>query len=381
MILETIRKEEYSSIRSLFVQLEKFQPMCTAVLEGIWPGDIWVDNHENPQTALMITFLSGGGAAWCFLTGKPDNEDFNKAVNIAIFEGKIAGVETGAFLVTCSSDDWFPSLDEIGQPRQPVLMLRHHHISRKMTYDWRKNLPGGYAIQPMTTDLIRRDNLRLTPQVKTTLEKWLSIDDNRFQDFGYIVEHENQVVSWATVDFVSSGAGDLGFETLPEFQKRGLGSAVAGAALEYGQNIGVEVHWTCAADNIGSQKTAKKLGLVHDRDYTMYFFALDFSEHLSQLAYSHLARGDYQQAIEGYETLFASESNIPIWAYFDTAQAWAGMGEREHALKYLRMAAKNGWSAVEMTEQTPEFQFLKDLPEWIVLIERILKNKQKRESM
>jgi len=374
--LEKIRLEDFAI---LFSRLEEYQPMCMAVLEGIWPGDIWVDSIENPQTALMITFLSGGGAGWCFLAGKSENTEFNTALNKALFKDKIAGKEVGVLLFTCSPQDWNGYLETVGHPRQPVSMLRQHYISRVMTYDWQTNLPDEYTIHKMTTDLLHRDNLQLTPQVKTTLGKWMSIEDDRFQDFGFIVVHENQVVSWATVDFVSSGAGDLGFETLSAYRKRGLGSAAAAAALDHGQKIGIEIHWTCAANNIGSQKTAQKLSLIHERDYTMFLFALDLSEHISQLAYSHLARGEYRQAIDCYEELFASESNIPTWAYFDTAQAWAGLGEREPALKYLRMAAKDGWSAVEMTEQTTEFHILKEMPEWTDVIERMLQNKQNRD--
>ena len=35
-----LNKEDYGKARALFAPLEEFQPMCTAVLEGIWPGKI-----------------------------------------------------------------------------------------------------------------------------------------------------------------------------------------------------------------------------------------------------------------------------------------------------------------------------------------------------
>jgi len=195
--------------------------------------------------------------------------------------------------------------------------------------------------------------------------------DERFQDFGFVVLYENRATSWATVDFVGSGSGDLGFETLPEFRKRGLGSAVAAAALEHGREMGIRIHWTCAADNTGSQRTAQKLGLEREQDYTMYLFALDLADHLAQLAYSFLARGEHRAAIDCYEQLFAQKADIPSWAYFDTAQAWAALDDGDNAVRYLRLAAKSGWSAVEITEQTPEFQLLHDTPEWVEVIERM----------
>ena len=83
-----------------------------------------------------------------------------------------------------------------------------------------------------------------------------------------------------------------------------------------------------------------------------------------------------QQAIDCYEQLFAQKTNVPSWAYFDTAQAWASLGDGEKALKYLRMAAKSGWPAVEETTQVPEFQFLHDRPEWQEVIEHIKQNQK-----
>jgi len=371
-----LKTEDYGKVRALFAPLEGYQPMCTAVLEGIWPGKIWADAPDDPQSAMLMTFLSGGGAAWCFLAGKPDNGDFNAFLNKSLFEDRIAGQDVGAFLFTCAPEDWGGHLEAIGDPRCPAPMFRHHYVCRELSYDWRGLLPDGFSMLPMETGMLKREDLQLPAQVKTTLGNWMSITDERFQDFGFVIVHEDQVVAWATVDFVASGSGDLGFETLSAYQKRGLGTAVAAAALEHGLHMGVEAHWTCAEHNIASQRTAQKLGLKKERDYTMYLFAFDLSDHLAQLAYSFLARGEHRQAIDAYEQLFAQKADVPTWAYFDTAQAWAALGDGENALKYLRMAAKHGWSAADATQQTPEFQILHDSPEWEKVLERIRQNQK-----
>jgi GNAT superfamily N-acetyltransferase len=371
-----LNKEDYGKVRALFAPLEAYQPMCAAVLEGIWPGKIWADDPHDPGSAMLLTFLSGGGAAWCFLAGSPDDDEFNAFLNTTLFKDKVAGKDVGVFLFTCSPEDWNGHLDVVGNPRQPAPMFRRHYVCHQLTYDWRRGLPDGYAILPMEIGMLKRDDLQIPSQVKTTLGKWMSVKDDRFRDYGFVVVHEDQVAAWATVDFVVAGAGDLGFETLPAFQKRGLGSAVAAAALEHGLQMGIEVHWTSAEDNIGSQRTAQKLGLLNERDYTMYFFSLDLSDHQAQLAYSFLARGEHRRAIDCYEQLFAQKADVPTWAYYDTVQAWAALGDIENAIKYLRIAAKNGWSAVDATEQTPEFQILHDSPEWTDVIERIRQNQK-----
>jgi RimJ/RimL family protein N-acetyltransferase len=255
-------------------------------------------------------------------------------------------------------------------------MMRRHFICREMTYDWRENLPDGYIIRSMEISQLIQADLQIPSELKTTLGQWMSFTDDDFQDFGFVAIHINQVVSWSTVDFVAAGKGDLGFETLPEFRQRGLGSTVAAAALEHGITKGLEIHWTCAEDNLGSQRTAEKLGLKHQRDYPMYVFALDIHTHMAQLAYSKLANGEHRESIKLYEQLFAQKADVPTWAYFDTAQGYAAIGEADNALRYLRMAAKQGWSAVEMTEQAAEFGLLHKSPEWDIIVSKIRKNRK-----
>lgn len=374
--MDQIENKNFPIVRYLYKTLAIFQPMCAAVLEGDWSGDVWVDNIDNPRASLLLTHLPAGGPAWCFLAGNPESAGFNSAINSFIFSENSVYKDTSAFLFTCDPENWGNRLNIIAEPRQPVPMARQHYRCTEMTFDWRGVLPDGFTIIPMEIDLLKKDDLHLPPVVNATLGKWRSINQPVFRDFGFLIIHDNRVVSWATVDFVSGSSGDLGFETIPEFQKRGLGTAVAGAALEDGLKKGIEVHWTCADYNLGSQKTAQKLGLIHDRDYIMYLFHRDLTEHLAQLAYSYLARGDYRQAILTYEDLFEQDASVPIWAYFDTAQAWAALGEAENALRYLRLAAKEGWSAVEMTKKVPEFQFLRDQQEWVDVIAKMEQNRQ-----
>ncbi len=118
------------------------------------------------------------------------------------FKGKVAGPEVGAFLLTCSPEDWNGHLDTVGHPRQAVPMKRQHYVCREMVYDWQGHLPEGYTLHPMTADLLKRTDLQLPEAVRTTLGKWRSIQDERFQDYGFVVLYENQAVAWATTDFV-----------------------------------------------------------------------------------------------------------------------------------------------------------------------------------
>jgi tetratricopeptide (TPR) repeat protein len=151
-----------------------------------------------------------------------------------------------------------------------------------------------------------------------------------------------------------------------------LATAVAAAALEHGLSHGLSaVSWTCGEGNLGSIRTAERLGLARERDYTTYILSLDESESVVQEAYAHLQAGRYEDAIAAYERLFALVNEPPDWAYFEAAQAASALDDRGKALAYLNSAVDRGWSSAAALEGCQEFEPLRGTPEWIALLNRI----------
>jgi RimJ/RimL family protein N-acetyltransferase len=362
----------YRGARPLFRSLETFQPMCTAVLEGVYPGRVFADDPSHPQTALLCTYLAGGGPAWCFLAGDALDEATNRALNEAISAGKVARQDTGAFLFTCDPEDWGGQLPVVFRPRPPVPMRRRHYLCREMDYDWRARLPEGFSVEAMDAALLIRPGLMIPNDVHQTLTRWQAIASPRLRDYGFVVIHGDEVVAWATVDFVAGGRGDIGFFTLEPYRRRGLATAVAAAALEHGLARDLSaVSWTCGESNLGSIRTAETLGCERERDYTIYILTLDEAESVAQEAYGHLQAGRYEEAIAAYERLLALVDEPPAWAYFEAAQAWAAVGDREKALAHLNTAVERGWSSAAALEGCPEFQILHDTPQWAALLAHI----------
>jgi RimJ/RimL family protein N-acetyltransferase len=138
----------------------------------------------------------------------------------------------------------------------------------------------------MNNDLHYIPGLQLPDDVAATLTKWQAMTDSRFMDFGFVTldcTHPQPVIaSWATVDFIAAGAGDLGFFTQPEYRHRGLGIIAASAALEHGFANGLQqVNWTCDADNLGSTRTAERLGLERIEDYHQAVLIMDEKKHMA----------------------------------------------------------------------------------------------------
>ena len=90
-----LSQSDFARVRPLFHALA-FQPFCTAVLAGLHPGRIFVDDVETPQTACMIR-----EDGWSFLAGEPNNTAFNQALHTAIWERAVIDEDTAVMLFTC----------------------------------------------------------------------------------------------------------------------------------------------------------------------------------------------------------------------------------------------------------------------------------------
>ncbi len=280
----------YALVHPLFQALEATQPMCAAVLERIYPGKVFVDHPIQPRAALLTTYIESElNGTWGFLSGDPAQHAFNTALCEAIYDGTVVPAGAPVLMLTCHPDDWGGQMAAVLAPRQPIWFPRYHFISRRIHFDWRAALPQGFSVARMTDDLRLPPGMHLPDDVAATLSKWRAMTDARFVDFGFVtLDHSSPkpvIASWATVDFITRGVGDLGFFTQLEYRQRGLGSIAAAAALEHGFSNGLhQVNWTCDADNPGSIRTAEKLGLERVADYRMAVLIMNEQRHNACLA-------------------------------------------------------------------------------------------------
>jgi RimJ/RimL family protein N-acetyltransferase len=377
-----LEQTQLNDVRPLFSRLEAAQPMCTAVLERIYPGKVFVDHPSEPTSALLTTFIEDPSrGTWGFLAGDPTNEAFNHALNAAFFSKEILDPDTPVLLLTCDPGDWDGQMPTLMAPRPPIWMPRWHFISRKMDFDWGSTLPEGFTVQQMGEDLLSQPGLEVPGDVRTTIEKWRSIKNPHFKDYGYITIDERQdkavIASWATVDFVARSRGDLGFFTQPDYRRRGLGTIAAAAALEHGFGSGLsQINWTCAANNQGSIHTAEKLGLERIEDYQIALLVFNQAEHYESLGYFALQAENYAEALMAFDEALKLAPDSPAYVYYEAAQASSMAGEPHKALDSLAQAAERGWKDAAHAGECQAFASLHDLPEWGALLEKMEGNKR-----
>jgi RimJ/RimL family protein N-acetyltransferase len=270
MVVE-LTKSNLSLADTLLAPLGAFQPMCVAVLTGVYPGRVFLDDPKSPRVAFLSTSLDPQGA-WCFLAGDAGQDEFRHTLNRMLHERKVIGKETTDIILSAWPDDWQGRLKEIFHPWEVIPLPRRHYVAKRLDFNWKSLLLSSYRLIPLDVLLLQRGWV-LPAQVQETLRKWEthSIRD----DFGFVLAKGKEVCAWVTVDFVTWRQGDIGFFVMERHRRRGLATAAAAAAIEEALRRGlVEIHWTCAQSNSYSIRIAETLSLERQRDYQAYWVEL-----------------------------------------------------------------------------------------------------------
>jgi RimJ/RimL family protein N-acetyltransferase len=270
MVVE-LTKSNLSLAKTLLAPLAAFQPMCTAVLTGAYPGRVFLDNLSSPGVAFLSTSLDPRGA-WCFLAGDARQDEFRHQLHRMLHERTAIGKDTTDIIFTSWPDDWQDRLQEIFDPWEVAPFPRRHYVAKRLDFHWKSLLLSSYQLIPLDA-LLLKEGWILPEPVQETLRKWEihSIRD----DFGFVLVKGKDVCAWVTVDFVTGDQGDIGFFVMERHRRRGLATVAAAAAIEEAFRRGLaRVHWTCAESNFYSIRIAETLKLERQRDYGAYWVEL-----------------------------------------------------------------------------------------------------------
>lgn len=362
--------DKYEEVRPLFEELE-WNLIVTAVFEETCPGDIYVDNCENPRTALIVS------PEGYYLAGYAHDDEFNRELtqlfDEKIIPEKIKGGEENISL-NYSPPIWEDKIGIILGDKAPVKVHGYYYRFEKLRVDWREMIPPGFSMVQIDEDLLRRTDLKNIGEVLHWVrKKWNSAEDFLERGFGFCLLCEDTIVSWCLADCVSGNRCEIGVETDEDYQRRGFATATVAAAVEYclSQRF-TEIGWHTGTTNVGSYKTAEKVGferVLEDEYYFSWFYPVDnFIEH----GYFSWLTSDFRESAEWFErALEVAESGeydsfqIPRHSlqsiYFYAACSWARAGEKDASFTNLYKGTKAGKDPKQFAERLKRSESLKGL--------------------
>ncbi|MBN2004536.1 MAG: GNAT family N-acetyltransferase [Anaerolineae bacterium] len=369
MKLHLMDPRHYSRVEPLFHELAGQHLFCGGVLAGKYPGQIVVDDADRGRSALLIK-----GGMWCYLGGDAGNGAFNRALSEALAAKQWVGEDAWGLLFINPTDGWREVLNNLIPERRPIVTPRKVYVADAEHFNAPPPLPGGFSLHLMDESLRERVDGELPEDVANVLGLRAGSDDPDRAACGYVAVRERACAAWAMVDCIVGDHGEIGLFTADAYRRRGLAAAVSGATIRYGLDHGLSaIHWDAVTYNAPSIRLAERHGLRFVLAYDQALIVYAKGSYLANVAWDHLDKGEFRATLEVCEGLLAFKSDNQYGHYLAGA-AWAGLGDKEKALRYLNEAVDHGWSDVGLLENTPSLESLRGAPEWEALMARMKDN-------
>ena len=98
----------------------------------------------------------------------------------------------------------------------------------------------------------------------------LTAEDFLNNSFGFCIQHDHELVSWAFSEYNTGGNCEVGIATVEKYRRMGLGTVAALALVEHAIATGYHtIGWHCWANNIPSAALARRAGFEHRLDYSV----------------------------------------------------------------------------------------------------------------
>lgn len=360
-----LKPGEFEGVRPLFQGFD-YSLSIHAAIEGNNPGRIFVNDIHDPQTALALT-VEG-----YFLAGESDNQEtlgaLQRLFQDRIFSGEVFVNGDESMSLAVHPQRWEEKLPALIPTHEVEKSERYHYLCQDLKFRWRGHIPGGYSLRRVDSAMLDDKEIQFSGPLEDWMDfeqVWWSKENFLARGISFAVLRGREVAAWCTPDCAAGDRIDLGIITHPAHRRQGLAAVAVAATVEacFSQGISA-IGWHCNVGNLGSWKTAEKVGFRRNREYAYYYYMYDPIDHLAELGWHYYQKGEYARTVQYYEQVFKQREENEDYYYHLAASAWALLGNIENALKYLDKAARAGWSNAEWTKQQEEFGILQGDPRW-----------------
>jgi GNAT superfamily N-acetyltransferase len=247
-----LESEEFSKAEHLIKSENELSVF--AVINGVMPGEIFVNNIDNPTVALIKTSECN------LIAGCSSDTTFNSEVSSELDFWD---------LLTPDTREWIDIIPTIHKnPFVRKYKRRHYILSIDDFTECNMPLKDGYEIEKVDAGLLRQCSYENAEKLLEWVENWG--DEANFQKHGtgYFIHDGKVIVSWSLSDCSFKNEIAIGIHTDERYRKNGFGKMVVSAVIKDCFAKGYEtIHWLCVDSNKGSSSIAEKLGFKYNNHY------------------------------------------------------------------------------------------------------------------
>ncbi|UCC18650.1 MAG: GNAT family N-acetyltransferase [Promethearchaeota archaeon] len=380
-MIEELEKEDFHKVKNLFNERTFINIFRSHLERTPIPKQVFVDNINHPQTAVIVVIPK------LFLGGRADNKEFNKELKKILYKKHILEFGEKKFReIDCyiSNSGWEEGVKFILE--DPYLYNRYYYeINEVKLKNWRELIPEGYSVEPVDLTVIGKDYLKnydwLIEEIK---ENWMPFEEGLKENRGfYLVRENSEIVSWCTTEYLTEDNDiEVGIATREEYQGKGFASIIGSATAEYCLKKYKSVGWHCTTTNIGSYKTAEKIGYERVREYKKAGAYINQVDNWIVNGFLKSQSKEYEEAIKWYEKVIGAatertseylesyfvQGEFLLEVYFRLSTFYCALGNKKKAVEYLRRTIESGFKDLDQILKTELLKPLHGTEDWNKLI-------------
>ncbi|MCB8967064.1 MAG: GNAT family N-acetyltransferase [Ardenticatenaceae bacterium] len=366
--MQQLTQTDFAKVRPLFAALAH-NLTIESILQGLTPGQVWVDDVAAPETAVCWyghrLYLAGSAGDLAV------QEAFRQLFR-DIYIPAAQAQDKNAYVLHATSA-WQQCLPTLLADWQPIARGRLYYRLHGRGHDWTPHLPPGYTLRPVDASLLADTTLTNLDWVTEEMaSERPSLADFLAKSFGYCLQHEDKIVAWCMSEYNTGKRCELGIATDDAHQRKGLATAVASATIQHALSHDIDdIGWVCWKDNAASIASAHKLGFTLVDDGSAWFGFFERVIHLAVQGNLCFQNQDYAGAAAWYEQALHTDSTAPTWVTWNAACAYARLGETTPAFTYLRQAIAAGFDDRQHLLTSPHWQPYHDTPQWTAILQSL----------
>lgn len=256
---------------------EQGQLEAKAIITGVNPGRIFVDNTITPKSGLIWL---GNNDGFIFI-GDESSEGFNKEMNAFIDhviapEAKEIGLKW--FEGIGNHQKWNNTIELLFKHRKLGSWLQRVYMLKKENYKPEREplLEKGYTVHKINKSLYENNNSSIKNIEflhSKIIEFWSTPDSFSSKGIGYCIVYNNEIVSVCFSGFVVENIHCIDIETLEVHQGKKLAQMMAHIFVKDCFEHNMVPYWDCMEVNKPSIAVAENLGFCNTFNYVGYEFS------------------------------------------------------------------------------------------------------------
>lgn len=264
-----LKQGEYKIAKGIFKELN-FNIVINSVINGNTPGEIYVDDIDDPKNALVWDMMGE-----LLIEGESDNSKFDMEVKNLILND----------LMPRAKERYVPSFDfyysKNFESKLNLLLDRNRctktyrnvYKFENLRVNWRDNIQEKCSMVIIDKEFLSREDLQHIWDVKGWINSfWYSEEEFITKGIGYCLIKESVVVSWCLSVFVDNKNFEFGLETIEDYRGNSYGKLTAAACMDYCIENNIIPFWQCNKTNIPSNKVSESVGFQKDFEYSVEIF-------------------------------------------------------------------------------------------------------------